>query len=186
MHRGDRSQVRSRRGLDERPRGRGAPLGPRVRHHSTTPLSDSVFPNVLTTCFSNTPCPPDLQPKGAHIRPNLPRLDVSPKRSSADNLQRAWPRTRCGTVAVGGRAQTRTLHEAGPSGLCCGAASRRRATWHPLDACWARAVAHGALLADGILRLPALAEATASAAHTGCAQSRVSAWVAGCAVVARD
>jgi len=134
----------------------------------------------------NTPISPELQPKGAHIRPDLPRIDVSPKRSSADDLQRARPRARRGAVAMGDRAQARALHEAGPGGLCCGATSRRHATWHPLDAGWARAVDHGALPADGLYRLPAPAEAAASAAHTGCAQSGVSAWVARYACVARD
>jgi len=182
MHRGDRTQVRPRRGLDERPRRCGAPLGPRVRHDSNSPLLDSVHPNVLTICSSI----PGLQPKGARIRPDLPRLDISPKRSSTDDLQRAWPRARRGAVAVGGRAQARTLHEAGPGRLRCGATSRRDAARHPLDARWARAVDHGALPADGLYGLPAPAEAAASAAHTGCAQSGVSAWVTRYAGVARD
>src|SRR5437899_2465486 len=120
------------------------------------------------------------------MRPDLPCLDLSPKRRSADDLQRAWPRARRGAVAMGGRAQARTLHEAGPSGLCCGATSWCHAARHPLDARWARAVDHGALPADGLYQLPAPAEAAASAAHTGCAQSRVSAWVARYASVARD
>ena len=120
------------------------------------------------------------------MRPDLPRLDISPKRSSADDLQRAGPRARRSAVAVGGRAQARTLHEAGPGRLCCGATSWRHAARHPLDACWARAVDHGALPADGLYQLPAPAEATTSAAHTGCAQSRVSAWVARYAGVTRD
>jgi len=146
------------------------------------PLLDSVHPNVLTICSSI----PDLQPKGAHIRPDLPRLDISPKRSSTDDLQRTWPRARRSTVAMGGRAQACTLHEAGPGGLCCGATSRRRGARHPLDARWARAVDHGALPADGLYGLPAPAEAAASAAHAGCAQSGVSAWVARYAGVAHD
>jgi len=146
------------------------------------PLSDSVRLNVLTICSSI----PDLQPKGARIRPDLPRLDISPKRSSTDDLQRARPRARRGTVAVGGRAQARALHEAGPGGLCCGATSRRRGARHPLDARWARAMDHGALPADGLYGLPAPAEAAASAAHTGCAQPGVSAGVTRYTGVARD
>ena len=126
-------------------------LGPRVRHDSPFPLSDSLFLNVLTMYpFNKFPLSPDLQPKAAHIRPDLPRVDVSPKRSSADNLQRTWPRARRGVVAVGCRAQARTLHEAGPGGLCCGAVSRHRAARHPLDARWARVMNHGALPGDGL------------------------------------
>jgi len=52
---------------------------------------------------------PDLQQIGAHIRPDLPRLDVSPECSSADDLQQAWRRARRGAVAVGSRAQVPTL-----------------------------------------------------------------------------
>jgi len=146
------------------------------------PLSDSVHPNVLAI-FSSIH---DLQPKGAYIRPNLPRLDISPKGSSADDLQRARPRARRGAVAVGGCTESRALHEAGPGGLCCRATSRRRGARHPLDARWARAVDHGALPADGLYGLPAPAEAAAPPAHTGCAQSGVSVWVARYACVARD
>jgi hypothetical protein len=108
-----------RRGLDERPSRCGAPL---ALEYAT---SQTLFLNVLTIYFFNKPpCPPDLQPKGAHIRPDLPSLDVSPKRRK-DDLQRTQP---C--------AQAHTLHVAGPGGLCCGAASRRRTAWHPLDAHW--------------------------------------------------
>jgi len=146
------------------------------------PLSDSARLNVLTIWSSI----PDLQPKGSRIRPDLPRLDISPKRSSTDDLQRAWPRARRGAMAVGGCAQARALHEAGPGGLCCGATSRRRGARHPLDARWARAMDHGALPADGLYGLPTPAEAAASAAHTGCAQSGVSAWVTRYACVAHD
>jgi len=137
---------------------------------------------VLTICSSI----PGLQPKGALIRPDLPRLDISPKRSSADDLQRAWLRALRGAMAVGGRAQARALYEARPGGLCCGATSRRCAAWHPLDARWARAMDHGALPVDGLYWLPAPAEAAASAAHTRRAQSGVSAWVARYACVAHD
>jgi hypothetical protein len=55
---------------------------------------------------------------------------------------------------------------------------RPHATWHPLDARWARAVDHGALLADGVYRLPSTTEAATSPAHIGCAQSCVSTCVA--------
>jgi len=49
---------------------------------------------------------------------------------------------------MGGRTQVCMLHDAGPSGLYCSAASWRCAAWHLLIARWAQTVDHGALLAD--------------------------------------
>jgi hypothetical protein len=58
-------------------------------YDSPSPLSDSLFLNVLTMYpFNKLTLSPDLQPKAAHIRPDLPRLDVSPERRSTDDLQR--------------------------------------------------------------------------------------------------
>ena len=51
LRRGNRSQVRSRRGLDERPRRRGAPLGTRVRHDSPKTTDSSSFPNFTFFFF---------------------------------------------------------------------------------------------------------------------------------------
>ena len=87
------------------------------------------------------------------------------------------PHARHYSLAVGHRAQARTLREVGPDRLRCGAFPRRRATRHPLDVHRTRAVAHGALLSDGSYGPPATAEAAPSPEHTGCPQSRVSAWV---------
>lgn len=77
-------------------------------------------------------------------------------------------------MAVGDRAQTRALCEAGPRRLRCRAPPRRCAVWHPLDPRQPRAVDYGELLADGLLWLPAPTACAAPHADTGRAQPSIS------------
>jgi len=111
------------------------------------------------------------------IRSSTPRPSTKTpccKRSSAS--ARSHPCRR--SVALGHRAQTGALREAGSDPLRRRAPPRRRATRHPLDARRTRAMDHGALLADGIYRVPASTEAAAPSAHTGRPLSRVPTWIA--------
>ena len=129
---GSRSQAQSRRGLDERPRRCGASLGPRVRD-DTNPLtrfrSNFIFYLIAASKDART------------IRSSTPRPTTKTpccKRSSAS--PRSRPRRR--SVALGHRAQTGALREAGPDRLRRGSPPRRSATRHPLDARRTRAVDH--------------------------------------------
>lgn len=63
-------------------------------------------------------------------------------------VQQARPHARRRLLAVGHRAQARTLREARSDGLRS-ALPRRRATRHPLDVHRIRVVAYGVLLCDG-------------------------------------
>jgi len=160
------SQNRNR-SLDERSRRCGASLGTRVRHDSN-PLtrfrSNFIFYLIAARKDART------------IRSSMPRLSTkmpSRKRSSA-----SAPLPSSSFRGLGHRPQTGALREAGPDRLRRGAPPRRRATRHPLDARRTRAVDHGALLADGLYRVSAPAEAAAPLAHTGRPLSRVPAWIA--------
>ena len=80
------------------------------------------------------------QPTRTQLRSDLRRLDAEPKCCSADDLLQARSRPHRCSLAIGHRAQTDAPRKAGHHRLGRGASPQRRATHHPLDARWTRAV----------------------------------------------
>ena len=77
-------------------------------------------------------------------------------------------------MAMGDRAQARTLYKAGPHRLRRRAPPWRRTVRYTMDSCWSRTVDQGALLAYGLLWLSATATRDATTPDTGRARTCVS------------